>query len=180
MSLLKWPFTPTVRATFIVTILLTQQTTAFAQALSGTIAGTVTDPSGAAVTDAAVTLTNAGSGFTRAVTTNASGQYVAASIPTGIYTVGVQKQGFRRLTRESIELTAADTATVNLVLAIGDVTQEVQITAAQPLLEAQNADVSQLIDNRRIIEMPLNGRTFTSLLLLTPGAHSGSNANLGE
>ena len=153
---------------------------ASAQALSGTIVGTITDTSGASVGDATVTLTNTGTGFSRVVTTNVSGQYVAPTIPTGTYTVAAEKEGFRKLIREGVQLTAADTATVNLTLSVGDVKQAVEITASAPLLETQNADVSQLIDNRRIIDLPLNGRTFTSLLLLTPGAHTGSSSNLGN
>jgi hypothetical protein len=153
---------------------------ASAQALSGTIVGSITDASGASVADATVTLTNTGTGFARVVTTNSSGQYVAPTIPTGTYSVVVEKAGFHKLIREGVQLTAADTATVNLTLTVGDVKQAVEITASAPLLETQNADVSQLIDNRRIIEMPLNGRTFTSLLLLTPGAHTGSSSNLGN
>jgi hypothetical protein len=153
---------------------------AFSQALSGTIVGSVTDESGATVADVTITLTNTGTGFSRTVSTNSNGQYVAATIPTGTYRITAEKTGFRKLLRDGLELTAADTATVNLTLPLGDVKQTVEVTASAPLLEGQNADVSQLIDNRRIVEMPLNGRTFTSLLLLTPGAHSGSSANLGN
>jgi hypothetical protein len=153
---------------------------AFCQALSGTIVGTITDESGAAIAGASVTLRNTDTGFNRVVSTNPSGQYVAATIPTGSYTIAVEKTGFGKLLREGLQLSAADTATVNLTLHLGDVKQTVEVTGAAPLLEAQNADVSQLIDNRRIIEMPLNGRTFTSLLLLTPGAHVGSSSNLGN
>ncbi|MEO7143679.1 MAG: carboxypeptidase-like regulatory domain-containing protein, partial [Bryobacteraceae bacterium] len=169
-----------VRLGFAALFLLGQCNPAAAQALSGTIAGTATDASGAAVAGVAVTLTNTGTGFTRAVTTNANGQYVAPTIPAGTYTISAEKTGFSKLIREGIELSAADTATVNLKLTVGDVKQAVEVTASAPLLEAQNADVSQLIDNRRIIDMPLNGRTFTSLVLLTPGAHTGSSTNLAS
>ena len=84
---------------------------ASAQALSGTIVGTITDASGAAVTDATVTLTNTGTGFTRAVSTNASGQYVAPTIPTGTYTVAVEKPGSQsswwlRMTRRAFTIHA--------------------------------------------------------------------------
>jgi hypothetical protein len=147
---------------------------------SGTIVGTINDESGAAVSDATVTLLNTASGFNRTVTTNGSGQYVAPSIPTGAYRVTAEKAGFQKLVREGVLLTAADTATLNLSLRVGDVKQTVEVTERAPLLEAQTAEVSDLIDNRRIIDMPLNGRTFTSLLQLTPGAHTGSNTNLGN
>ncbi len=153
---------------------------AFSQAASGTIVGTVTDESGAAIPDVSVTLRNTETGFSRSVSTNSLGQYVAAAIPTGIYRVAAEKTGFSRLLRDGLQLSAADTATVNLALRLGDLKQTVEVTGSAPLLEAQNADVSQLIDNRRIVEMPLNGRTFTALLLLTPGAHVGSSGNLGN
>jgi hypothetical protein len=168
------------RAAIFAAALLVQLVPALAQVLSGTIVGTVSDESGAALAGASVTLRNTFTDFSRTVTTNASGQYVAPSIPTGDYAITTEKAGFGTLVREGIELTAADTVTVNISLRIGDVKQTVEVKAAAPLLQSQNADVSQLIDNRRIVEMPLNGRTFTSLVLLTPGAHQGSAASLAS
>src|ERR1700736_182487 len=123
--------------------LLLAPSPALPQALSGTIVGSVTDESGAAIANVSVTLTNTATGFTRTVATNSSGQYVAPTIPTGTYAIAVEKPGFRKLIREGIALSAADTATVNLSLAVGDVKQAVEVTASAPLLEAQNADVSQ-------------------------------------
>ena len=164
------------RVTFV--ILFLTQVAAWGQ--SGTIVGTITDETGALVGDATVTLTNTGSGFSRVVTTNGSGQYVAPTIPIGTYSITAEKTGFQKLLRDGVQLTAADTATVNLALHVGDVKQTVEVKESAPLVEAQTAEVSELIDNRRIIDMPLNGRTFTSLLELTPGAHPGSNTNLGN
>jgi len=87
---------------------------AFGQALSGTIVGTVTDESGAAIAGVSITLRNIETGFSRAVSTNSLGQYVAATIPTGTYSVTAEKTGFGKLLRDGLQLTAADTATVNL------------------------------------------------------------------
>ncbi len=153
---------------------------AFSQAASGTIVGTVTDESGAAIPDVSITLRNTETGFSRSVSTNSLDQYVVAAIPTGTYSVAAEKTGFGRLLRDGFQLSAADTATVNLALRLGDLKQTVKVTGSTPLLEAQNADVSKFIDNRRIVEMPLNGRTFTALRLLTPGAHVGSSGNPGN
>ena len=150
----------------------------WSQALSGTIVGTVTDAAGAVVPNASVTLTNEGTHFVRVATTNASGQYVASSIPTGAYTIAVEMRGFQKMVRERIELTAADTVTVDFRLAVGDVQQTVEVQATAPLLQSQTAAVSHLISNRQIEEMPMNGRTFTSLLMISPGAHAGSSGNL--
>ena len=150
----------------------------WSQALSGTIVGTVTDAGGAVVATARVTLTNEATNFARVVETNERGQYVASSIPTGNYSIAVEMQGFQRTVREGVTLTAADTVTVDFKLAIGDIKQTVEVTGTAPLLQSQTAAVTQLIDNQQILEMPLNGRTFTSLLTLTPGVHAGSATNL--
>lgn len=153
---------------------------AAAQSQSGTIVGTVTDQAGAVVPGAVVELTNQGTQFARSVPANASGQYVASSIPTGQYTISVQHPGFRKLVRGNVELTAADTLTVDLVLTLGDVQEVVEVTERPPLLQTQTAAVSTLVSNQQILEMPLNGRTFTQLLRLSPGVYTGSSGNLAN
>ncbi len=150
----------------------------FGQVQSGTIVGTVTDQGAAAVTGAKVTLLNDATGFSRAVTTNESGQYVATSMPTGSYSVTAELQGFQKLVRRALQLTAADTLTVDLQLQVGSVQETVEVKATSPLLQSQTAAVSSLVTNQQMIEMPLNGRTFTSLLKLSPGAYTGSSGNL--
>jgi hypothetical protein len=149
-----------------------------AQALNGTIVGTVTDQAGAAVPNASITLVNDAKGFRRSAVSNDSGQYVAYAIPTGIYTLTVAQPGFETLVRSGVEVTAAATVTVDLKLSLGDLKQTVEVNAAAPLVQDQSAAVSSLITNRQILEMPLNGRTFTSLVLLSPGAYTGSANNL--
>lgn len=151
-----------------------------AQALSGTIVGTVSDQSGAVIPGANVRLVNDATQFTRIAVTNAEGQYVAYSVPTGIYTITVEQAGFQRLVRSGVRLTAADTLTIDLQLTLGSVEQTVQVTAETPLLQAQSAVVSSLVTNQQMVEMPLNGRTFTALLKLSPGAYTGSSANLAN
>ena len=150
----------------------------YAQAQSGTIVGTVTDQAGGAIPAVNVRLVNEGTQFTRTVATNASGQYVAYAIPTGLYTITVEQAGFQKLVRAGIQLTAADTLTVDLSLTVGSVNQAIEITAEAPLLQSQTAAVSSLVTNQQMVEMPLNGRTFTALLKLSPGAYAGSSANL--
>ncbi len=152
--------------------------TIFGQAQSGTVVGTVTDQAGSVVPDANVTIVNDGTQFNRTVTTNAQGQYSANAFPTGFLTITVEREGFAKLVRSGVELTAADTITVNLQLMVGDVKQSVEVTSAAPLLQSQSAAVSQLIDNRQVLELPLNGRQFTSLITLAPGAYAGSAGNL--
>jgi opacity protein-like surface antigen len=142
-----------------------------AQALSGTIVGTVSDQSGSVIPGANVRLVNDATQFTRIAVTNAEGQYVAYSVPTGIYTITVEQAGFQKLVRSGVRLTAADTLTIDLQLTLGSVEQTVQVTAETPLLQAQSAVVSSLVTNQQMVEMPLNGRTFTALLKLSPGAY---------
>lgn len=149
-----------------------------AQVVNGTIAGTVTDQAGAVVPGAKVVLLNEGTGFTRELTANESGQYVASSIPTGDYVINVEQTGFRKLRRTGVRLTAADALTVDLQLSLGNVTETIEVTATAPLVQSQTAAVSSLVTNEQMVEMPLNGRTFTSLVLLSPGSYAGSSGNL--
>src|SRR5712691_7520515 len=142
----------------------------FGQAQSGTIVGTVSDQGGAVVPGATVTLTNEATQFVRNTVTNASGQYVATSFPTGRITLKVEHPGFQRLVRSGVELTAADTLTVDLQLTVGNVQETVQVTGEAPLLQSQTAAVSNLITNQQILETPLNGRSFTQLLQFSAGA----------
>jgi hypothetical protein len=147
---------------------------------TATIVGSVTDPSGGAIPSARVTLTNIATQFTREVETNAGGQYVAPSIPTGEYTVAATKTGFQKLTKSGIRLTAASTVTVDLQLPVGSETQTVSVIASAPLVQDQEATVSSLVTTQQIAELPLVTRDFTDLVLLGPGAHGGSANNLGE
>ncbi|MFN7919776.1 MAG: TonB-dependent receptor [Bryobacteraceae bacterium] len=153
---------------------------AWAQVQSGTIVGAVTDQAGAAVANAKVTLVNEGTRFTRSVSTNESGQYVATSVPTGNYSITAESAGFQKLIRTGLQLTAADTLTVDLQLQVGNVQETVEVKETAPLLQSQTATVSSLVSNQQMVEMPLNGRTFTALLKLSPGAYTGSSSNLSS
>ncbi len=147
---------------------------------TATILGSITDPSGAAVAGAQVTVTNTATQFTRTVETNANGEYVASALPTGAYAVSVEKPGFGRLERSGLELTTASRLQVDLQLSVGSQTQTVSVTATTPLLQSQSAEVSSLVDSRQMVALPLVSRDFTDLVLLTPGAHVGSASNLAE
>ncbi|MBL8179468.1 MAG: TonB-dependent receptor [Bryobacterales bacterium] len=162
----------------LVSLLLFASPMLFAQAQSGTIVGTITDPAGAVISAAKVTLVNEGTNFTRSVSTNDSGQFVAYSVPTGGYSIAVEQAGFQKLVRAGIQLTAADTLRIDLQLTVGSVQETIEVTESTPLLQSQTAAVSSLVSNQQMVEMPLNGRTFTALLKLSPGAATGSSSNL--
>ncbi|MBL8219193.1 MAG: carboxypeptidase regulatory-like domain-containing protein, partial [Bryobacterales bacterium] len=162
----------------LVSLLLLASPALFGQAQSGTIVGTITDPAGAVISAAKVTLVNEGTNFTRSVSTNESGQFVAYSVPTGAYSITVEQSGFQKLVRSGIQLTAADTLRIDLQLTVGSVQETIEVTESTPLLQSQTAVVSSLVTNQQMVEMPLNGRTFTALLKLSPGATTGSSGNL--
>jgi hypothetical protein len=103
------------------------------QAESGTIVGTVRDPNGSVVPDAAVFLTNQATGFARSATTNNSGQYVASAIPTGTYTIPAEAAGFQKLVQSGIVLSTAKTVTADLDLKVGDIKETVEVQATAPL-----------------------------------------------
>lgn len=166
------------RALALVATLAAAATTLLGQAQSGTIVGTVTDPAGAAVPSANITLRNENTGFQRSVVTNTAGAYVAYSVPTGPYTITVEASGFQKLERRGVRLTAADTVTADLRLVLGSVSEKIEVTSAAPLLQTQSSAVSNLVENREIIDLPLNGRSFTQLIRLAPGAGTGSSGNL--
>ena len=147
----------------------------FAQAESGTVVGTVTDQAGAVVSGAQVVFTHNATKFSRTVTTNASGQYVANLFPTGVLTIAIEHPGFERLVRNGIELTAADTLTVDLRLTLGNVQQTLEVTGEAMLVQSQSAAVSTLVTNQQIVETPLNGRSFVQLIPLMPGGSPSSS-----
>ncbi len=146
--------------------------------VTASIAGTVTDQTGAVVPDASVTLVNEGTQFTRIVKTNAAGEYIASAIPPGSYSITVSKAGFEQLHRSGIQLAVATTVTADLQLKIGAATQTVDVTGSAPLLQTQTSAVSGFVDSRQMLAIPLASRDFTDLVLLTPGAHLGTASNL--
>lgn len=147
---------------------------------TATIVGLVTDSSGAAVPGATVMLVNTATGFSRSVASDSEGRYVASAIPTGLYTVTAEKQGFQTLKRSGVQLNAATTLAVDLQLTVGSQAQSVSVTASAELLQSQTATVSNLVNSQQMLALPLVSRDFTDLVLLTPGAHVGSASNLGE
>ena len=144
------------------------------------IAGTISDSTGAVVPGAPVTVTNVDTGVTRSTETNASGYWIASLLQPGRYSVAVRADGFKPLVRSGIVLHISDRTVVDLTLEIGAVTEEISVTASAPLLETTNATQGQIIDNRRIVDLPLNGRDYVQLALLSAGALAPArNAEFG-
>jgi hypothetical protein len=141
-----------------------------AQTTAATLRGTVLDPSSAPVPQAEVKAVNVETGFTRSVITNDSGDYVIADLPYGSYKVSASKAGFQQLVSTGVVLNNGDRRTLDLTLTVGEVMQSVEVRSeATPLREA-DASLGQVIDNKRIEEIPLVGRSFNQMLYMVPGA----------
>src|SRR5437867_11290351 len=137
---------------------------------ASTLEGTVTDPSGGVVPGAAVTITNEATGVAQTGHTTTAGYYRFPALPGGIYTVRVAVQGFKTWNREHIRLESTQTRAVNVALEIGSAgSEEVTVTAETPLVETSQGRVSGLIEGAQIEDLPLIGRNFFNLVVLTPG-----------
>ena len=164
---MKFPKTSCI--TRILPLLLTLSLLALAQGPSGEITGTVKDSSGAVMPGASVLLTNAATGAKRTVASNAAGVYGFPALPPGTYTVTVEHVGFQKHTRSDIQLQVQQSARLDFALVIGQVAETVEVTGGAPLLATENSTVGQVIENKRIVELPLNGRNYLQLTALSPG-----------
>ena len=137
--------------------------------VSGTLSGTVTDPSGAAVSDARVVVKNLETGAVRTATTQETGQYQAFALPIGEYEVRVTKPGFAEQIQTGIRLVVGQDASVNVTLRVGPVSQQIKVNSDAPLVSVTTADISGLVGEQQVKELPLNGRSYDLLLPLNPG-----------
>ncbi len=153
-------------AAFLVLALL--PALAHAQA-TGTISGVVSDASGAAVPGASVEATNRGTGLVRATAAGADGFFTIPLLPPGLYDVKGSMQGFGSLVRQGIRVNVSETARVNLGLSVGNLTEDVTVVGDAPLVETGNATLGIVIDEKKIVDLPLNGRSFAQLGTLVPG-----------
>src|SRR5580698_7573745 len=144
--------------------------TLYSQAVNGTIVGTVTDATGAAVGNAQVTLVLAGQSSVHTTVTNESGNFTEPDLPSGTYNVTVVAQGFKKETRENIVLLTNTTSRVDIALSTGSVTETVTVTTAPPQLQTDRADISTNLEQHQIANLPLSsGNSFQSLLNTVPG-----------
>ncbi len=141
---------------------------AFPQYTNATLGGTVTDASGGAVGDARVTIQNQDVGLRKVGTTLADGSFLFPGLPIGSYKVTVEKPGFTTYVQSGVLLAVSQIAHLQITIRLGDVQQQVTVAADAEILTTKSGVVGQLIDQKRIIELPLNGRDMSSLLYLAP------------
>lgn len=154
----------------VLAIVLGTAGTLRAQTATGQITGTVTDASGAVIPGAKVTVTSQLTGTSRETATSESGNYAVPFLPVSVYSVSVEKQGFRLAKSTDIQLNVADVIRVDLELAVGELTQTVEVRAATVSIETETAAISNLVSQRQVVDLPLNGRNFLQLLFLSAGA----------
>jgi len=167
-----WRVLPALLAGLI--LVAASASTVLAQAVTGTLLGTVTDSSGAVVTGAKVTITNEGTGFTRTANTDAAGEYTFPSIPTGRYTVLAEMQGFKAGALSGIIVGVDQRVRMDVSLEVGAMTESVTIEASTPLLQTSSSELGTTVDNEQIEALPLNGRNFVSLTRTVPGVLRGN------
>ncbi|HEY4425020.1 MAG TPA: carboxypeptidase regulatory-like domain-containing protein [Pyrinomonadaceae bacterium] len=146
---------------------------------TGNITGTVRDPQGAAVPHADVTITDEKTGTARTVKATEDGFYNATSLPAGIYSVSTAPSGFKKTVSTGVELHVNENKTVNLDLQVGQVTETVTVTSEAAPVELRSGEVSSLISEKQVTELPLNGRNYAQLALMVPGVSPVTQAGAG-
>src|SRR5437870_1330076 len=145
----------------------------------GTISGTVRDEKGAVVPRAEVSIESEGTGISRTVNSDDNGFYLVPSLPAGSYTISTAPSGFKKTVTTGVDLHVNENKTVNLDLQVGAVTETVTITSEQAPVEVRSGEVSSLISEKQVTELPLNGRNYAQLALMVPGVSPVTQAGAG-
>lgn len=146
------------------------------QTFYGSVVGSVSDTSGGTVPQATVNLTNLGTAERRSMITDSSGNYQFVNLVPGQYKVEVEKPGFRRFVRDAVTVEVQSAVRIDIAMQVGDVNQVVEVTAQTPLLQTENASLGQVVEARKVLEMPLNGRNVFGLVALVPGVVPGGQS----
>ena len=143
----------------------------------GEITGLVTDPSGAVIPGARVTITNDNTNAARSTTTNEAGVYSVPSLSPGMYSARAEADGFQSVVRSGVGLQVQQIARINFEMKVGQVAEVIEVSGGAPLLTTEDATVGTVIENRRIVELPLNGRSYLQLVALSPNVSFGFAPN---
>src|SRR5437899_1546361 len=151
---------------------------AHAQVAAGEITGLVKDQAGAAVPGATLTVTDVNTNRRRVVTSSAQGVYTVPSLAPGVYRVDVELTGFRSVRRTGIHLSTGEKARIDFDLAVGNISEQVTVTADSPMLRAVTASLGDVVEHEQVVQLPLNGRAFIMLAALAPGVALPPNTQL--
>lgn len=151
-----------------VILLVATVSISWAQATRATLVGRVTDETGAVVPGSKLTLVNAATNETRSLAAGASGEFVFPQLAPGQYTLTTEHEGFRKDVRSGIVLEVGQDARLDVALRLGAVTEQVEVTASAPLISSENASIGNVVDQKKVVELPLNGRGYLQLALLQP------------
>jgi hypothetical protein len=149
----------------------------YSQVDRGTIAGTVSDQHNAVIAGAAVIITNTATGQAERLTTNDVGAYMANTLLIGDYSVSAEKEGFEKVLQSNVSVDVNKVVRVDLTLPLGTVSEQVEVTAAPPLVESETSSLGTVETQERIVDLPLNGRNFVQLAWLGAGANQGAQNN---
>jgi hypothetical protein len=144
----------------------------YGQVVGATLSGTVKDPSGAIVPQAQVLIKNVATGINTAVTSNSDGFYAAPNLLPGAYEVAASARGFATAVQPQITLTVGAQQVLNFTLTVGQVSEKIQVTGIAPAVELASSSIGAVVDAKRIVDLPLNGRDWTSLATLEPGVNA--------
>ena len=142
---------------------------AYGQVGTAELSGTVSDPSGAAVANAKVTAVNTATNFERSTTTNNNGNYIIQLLPPGDYILNVEGSGFRKASQRGITLQVNQQAQIDVALQVGQVSETIEVTAAAPLIQSEASSLGTVVSEKLVNQLPLNGRNFIQLAVLSPG-----------
>jgi hypothetical protein len=168
-------------AALATTLLLGSAPATYAQstAADGSIEGTITDNSGAALPAVSVTITNDGTGVSRTIVTNDSGLYRVPLLPLGAYTVIAELQGFKKLERKGVNLSAGQTAVVNMQLEVGEFSETIAVTVDVPVVDTAKVDAGRNLTENEVKNLPLVSRNPYNFALLQPGVTGFENPEFG-
>src|SRR5882672_11109882 len=158
------------RAATLAFLLFVSLTAAQAQSTNASLTGRITDPSKAVIVDAKIAAISAGTNVRYETTTNGSGWYHLANLPPSLYRIEIEKTGFKKLIKQEVILHVQDVLEIDFEMALGDISETVTVETGAPFVNTESATVSTVIDRTFVENLPLNGRSFQNLIMLTPGA----------
>src|SRR5882672_3333199 len=170
-GLVSRKFTKTLASLILVVFSLSFTASMYSQVTGATLSGTVTDATGAIISGAQVSIKNIATGSSKDVTADASGFYTVPNLPAGVYEVRVTAEGFSTAVQSNLTLAVGAQQLLNFPLKIGTTTETVQVTAAAPQIELTSSTLTGQVESKTVLDLPLNGRDWTSLATLHPGVN---------